>query len=111
MASTFRTREKTLSKITRSARGQPCQIRLPGCDGGGPTTVFCHYSLSGLSGMAIKSGDVFGAYGRYTCHAIVDGHLKRPAEYSRADVRLAHAEGCFRTQALLVAQGLVNVLA
>ena len=96
------------TKITKSARGEACTIRLPGCDGGGETAVLCHYSLSGLSGGSFKAADCQGAYGCYSCHQVVDGQKPRPEGYTRAEVRLAHAEGVFRTQAILKQKGLLT---
>lgn len=97
------------TKITKSARGQPCQIRIPGCDGGGETTVFCHFSLAGYFGKGSKAPDLLGAYGCYHCHQVVDGQKPRPQCWRREDVRLAFAEGCLRTLVLLEEQGLVEV--
>lgn len=82
--------------LRKLARGQPCQVRLPGCDGGGDTTVLAHYRIAGLCGYGMKPPDVLGAWCCAKCHDLVDGraHL---ANLTRVEVRLAHAEGCLRT--------------
>lgn len=86
--------------VARSAaRGQSCLIRLPGCNGGGETTCLCHYRLAGYSGTGLKPPDSMGAFGCSNCHAVVDGRAPMPDGYTRESVRLAHAEGCLRTQA------------
>lgn len=87
--------------LRKLARGQPCQVRLPGCDGGGDSTVLAHYRLSGLCGMGLKPPDVLGAFCCARCHDVVDGR-RQLAEYNRDKVRLAHAEGCLRTAVLVL---------
>ncbi len=89
-----------MTTARRAARGQPCLIRLPGCDGGGETTCLCHYRLPGYCGTGLKPPDSMAALGCHSCHAIVDGRAPLPDGYTREAVRLAHAEGCLRTQAL-----------
>lgn len=82
--------------LRKLAEGQPCQVRLPGCDGGGPTTVLAHYRLAGYCGVGMKPPDVMGAWCCSRCHELIDGrqHL---GNMTRVDVRLAHAEGVMRT--------------
>ena len=82
--------------LRNEARHRPCQIRLPGCDGGGETTVLAHYRLSGYAGVGFKSPDIMGAWACYHCHDIVDGR-RSVGEATRTDIRLAHAEGVLRT--------------
>ena len=87
-----------MTSARKAARGKPCLVRLPGCDGGGETTVLAHYSLIGISGGGLKSPDAMGAWCCMSCHAIADGRAPLPEGYTRAEVRLALAEGVFRTQ-------------
>ena len=44
-------------------------VRLPGCDGGGETTVLAHYRLAGTCGTGCKSPDILGAWACASCHA------------------------------------------
>ena len=75
-------------------------IRLPGCNYDRSTTVLAHYSLAGYSGMGTKSDDyAFGSWSCSNCHDLVDGRVK--SDYDKSVLRLAHAEGCLRTQAEL----------
>ena len=79
------------------ARGKPCMVRLPGCSHDRSTTVLAHYRLSPYCGTGIKPDDlVFGAWCCSTCHDLIDGRVKY--EGDREVLRLAHAEGVFRTQ-------------
>lgn len=87
--------------LRKLANGQPCLVRLPGCDGGGETTTLDHYRLAGYCGTGIKPPDELGAFCCWHCHAVVDGRLKPPPEYDKTAIRLAHAEGCLRTAALV----------
>lgn len=82
------------------ARGEACQVRLPGCDGGGETTVLAHYRLAGYCGVGMKPPDVLGAWCCAKCHALVDGK-EHAANLTRTEARLAHAEGVLRTLAIV----------
>jgi hypothetical protein len=79
------------------ARGEPCLIRLPMCDGGGDTTVLCHYPLAGYRGMGLKPDDDLAAYGCFSCHNICDGRTPLPQGYTRQDVKVAFLEAVLRT--------------
>lgn len=83
-----------MSKLRKLARGQPCQIRLPVCNGDTSTTVLAHFRLTGISGLGFKPPDWLGAWACSSCHAYVDTH-KDP------ETQLDFAKGCFRTQAAL----------
>ena len=62
-----------------------------------------HYRMCGLNGVGMKPNDIFGAWACSSCHDAVDGRIK--TDYSRDDLRLAHAEGVFRTQQILKNEG------
>lgn len=79
------------------ARGKPCLVRIPCCDGGGESTVLAHYRLSGTCGVGIEPPDILAAWCCCKCHDVIDGRVKPPPNYTRNDVRLAHAEGVLRT--------------
>lgn len=96
-----------MSKITQSARGQACQIRIAGvCNHNRETTVLAHYRLAGTCGMGIKPPDFLGAYACSACHDVVDGRVR--VEMDEAEIALAHAEGVMRTLILLEKQGLIQ---
>lgn len=95
-----------MSKITESAKGEQCQIRLPGiCNHNPETTVFAHYRLAGTCGTGIKPNDIQGAYACSSCHDEID---RRTRILESNFVRLYHAEGVMRTQAILIKKGLVQ---
>lgn len=96
-----------MSKITKAARGRDCQVRLEGvCNFNPETTVLAHYRMSGLNGMGMKPPDIIGAWACSACHDAIDrrGHL----DLDREHVRLAHAEGCFRTLATLIRERVIS---
>lgn len=98
-----------MSKITDSARGMECQIRIPlVCNHNPETTVWCHANGSAAGkGIGMKSLDPLGAYGCSDCHDVVDG--RRPLfEWSRETVRLAFWEGHARSLRILIEKGLVK---
>ena len=88
-------RRPKMTPARKAANGKPCMVRLPGCDGGGETTVLAHYRLAGTCGTGIKPPDVLGAWACASCHDRIDGRVN--TGLPRAELRLAHAEGVFRT--------------
>ena len=93
-----------MSKLTKSARGEPCMIRLDGCYAGpeNETVVLAH--LNG-AGMAMKALDIHGAYSCFHCHEVLDGRIK--TDYEKEWLELIHLRGVIRTQTQMVARGLM----
>lgn len=87
-----------MKNARREARGKPCMVRLPGCDGGGETTVLAHYRLAGYCGTGLKPPDCMAAWACAPCHDAVDGRRKVEG-YLPSEIRHAHAEACLRTAA------------
>lgn len=84
--------------LRKLAKGKCCMVRLPGiCNFDPATTVLAHYRLPGLSGMGMKSPDEIAAYACSACHDAID--RRAHMELDRDTVKLAHAEGVFRTWA------------
>lgn len=92
-----------MKRITQSARGRDCEIRLPGCNPGpdNETVVFCHFRLMNVSGLGFKTDAPIGAYGCASCHAKVDSS-KDP------QVQLDFAKACFRTINILWKEGVIR---
>ena len=90
--------------LRKEARGRDCQVRLPGiCNFNPETTVLAHYRMAGLNGAGIKPDDIFGAWCCVACHDACDFRVK--TNYTREELRLALAEGVFRTQQILRMEG------
>ena len=94
-----------MSKITESARGKDCTVRLPGiCNWDSQTVVLAHL---GGGGMGTKKPDYQGAYCCSSCHDALDGRTK--TLFSKEYLELAHRQGVERTQEQLVENGLLVV--
>jgi hypothetical protein len=98
-----------MSKITRSAEGLFCQIRLPDiCNHDNTTTVWCHANGSAAGkGLHMKSHDLLGAYGCSNCHDVYDRRV--PVQLPRVEVELAFWEGHARSLVLLIERGIIVV--
>ena len=99
------------SKLTKAARGKPCQVRLfPYCDGGGETTVFAHMNCDD-KGMGFKSPDWWGADCCAKCHDIIDGRVCRndTAGFNRAEINQAFTAGVYRTIKSRIEEGLILI--
>jgi hypothetical protein len=96
------------NRITKAARGRDCMVRIPGiCNGNPETVVLAHYRLAGTCGTGMKPNDLQGAWACSACHDAIDG---RSATWdTQQEIRLYHAEGCFRTIDTLVREGLVKL--
>lgn len=96
-----------MSKITKSAMGEECQMRLSGiCNGNQETTVFAHYRRGLMGGMGMKPEDLFGAYLCSNCHDVVDGRTK--TEISRFTLDSEFMSAVLRTQKILLRKGLIK---
>jgi len=92
-------------KITDSAKGEDCQVRLAGiCNFDRETTVAAHL---GGGGMGVKVDDIFIAYSCSSCHSAIDGQTRGAC--SREELKLAHLEGVIRTQRILLKKGLIKI--
>ena len=91
-------------KLRQSAKGQECQIRLPGiCNFNTETTVLAH--LNG-GGIGIKKDDWQAAFACSACHDEID----RRTRYMDADtVELEHRRGVERTQTHWLEMGLITI--
>lgn len=96
-----------MSKITESAKGETCTIRLPSvCNHNNETVVLAH--INGVRfghGTGKKVNDFHGAYACSSCHDAVDGRFK--THYTHDELKLAHLEGVIETQMRLKQKGLM----
>ena len=105
MSLTKSTRHES-KRIRESARGRECQVRLHGiCNGDNSTVVLAHVRLN--TGAGRKESDLLGAYCCAACHDEVD---RRTRNISSLDaVKVAFYEGVFRTQRILLDEGLIVI--
>ena len=89
-----------MSKYTKSAKGQQCQVRIPGiCNHNTETVVFAHL---GGGGMGAKMPDIHGAYACSSCHDEIDG---RTQLYSKHQNHIDFLEAVIRTQEIMIKNG------
>lgn len=89
-------------KLLASAKGQPCTFRIPTiCNFDPQTTVACH-GPDKLRGKAMKTLDLWIAYGCSNCHKALDERqIPEWEEY--------WLQGILETQKRLVEAGLIIV--
>ncbi len=96
-------------KIRESARGEDCDVRIPGaCNFDPATVVWSHFpGLAGGRGMGLKSLDLCGVYACSRCHDVVDDRAPLPEGETRQSVMLAWHEGHLRSLVKLRTKGLI----
>ena len=95
-----------MSKITQSARGEDCAVRIPGvCNFDSETTVYAHAPCVD-KGMGIKTPDymAWGAYACSKCHDLIDGRHQGWSEMSIS----YWFPAIYETQKKLRAKGLIR---
>lgn len=100
-----------MSKIRQSARGEECQIRIPGvCNGNPETTVWAHANGSAAGkGIGMKSPDILGAYACSNCHDAYDRrqYARIGCLFSREQVELMFWQGHARSVRILMDKGIL----
>lgn len=95
-----------MTDLRKSARGEPCRVRLPGvCNGNPDTSVLAHLRLAGITGVGMKAPDLLAAIACSACHDEIDG---RTRHLERDFVKLCFFEGMARTQDWWIGQGVVT---
>ena len=94
------------TKITKSARGEECTVRIEGvCNYNPETTTLAH--LNG-GGVGTKVIDIHGCYACSSCHEWLDGGYTRTPNMQRNVRDLRHLQAVIRTQTLLVGKKLIQ---
>lgn len=95
-------------KILRHARGQPCQLAIPGICGHDPeTTVFAHLNGGSFGkGMGIKAHDIAGFFADDRCHSAYDQHK---TGLSDGDLNAALLKAVIGTWLILINDGVIVV--
>lgn len=92
-------------KIRNSARGQECQVRMPGvCNRNNETVILAHVGKG--AGMGQKCDDIHATYACSACHDVIDGRVRIGDPRIN---RLYAYEAMVRTQKLLLEQELIQV--
>ena len=94
-------------KITKSAKGQDCTVRVFGiCNFDNTTTVFAHLNGFG-KGKGQKNHSIHGCYACSECHRWLDGGYVHG--YTRDTRDLEHLRAVVKTQKILLDNGLITV--
>ena len=94
-------------KIRNSARGEDCQVRIPGiCNFNPETTIPAHIGHGGGTGM--KAADLEIAYCCSDCHDLIDDRVNS-VRFTRDAILVMAFEGAARTRSILVNKGLIEV--
>jgi len=95
--------------LREQARDRDCQIRTDECNRDPETTVLCHVHKPSIGGGAgLKVNDFIAAHGCSACHDRVDGRSGRPRTYREVlEDTVDLYEGVFRTQKLLMDEGIL----
>ena len=88
------------NKITRSAIGKTCTLRLGKCSGD-DTVILAHLGL--VRGMGLKSHSIHSCYACHACHLI---------EEDKSDDRCTWKDrfrACEETQLIMIDLGLITI--
>lgn len=98
-----------MTPIRKAARGEDCQILIPGiCNGNPETTVLCHDNrLKSGKGMGLKAPDTEAAFGCSCCHDVLDGRRPRPEWLTLEMLWMAFDAAVVRTHARLREKGVM----
>lgn len=89
-----------MANLKKLARGQECQVRIPGvCNFNSETTVLAHIRMPGITGTGMKAPDLLGAWCCSACHQATE---------SNPSVRGDFLEGVARTQNKLIEMGVIK---
>jgi hypothetical protein len=97
-----------VSKLTKSAQGKDCTVRIIGyCNGNTETTVSAH--VNGVRfghGTGQKVNDLLAADCCSSCHDVLDYRVR--SNYTKDELKLFHYEGVMETLLRRQREGLIN---
>jgi len=95
-------------KLRNSAKGQDCNVRIPGwCSFNPETTILAHVGIG--SGMGQKSDDIEATFCCSVCHDIIDRRMT--TNFNSDEIKLMAKEGAERTRKHWLQVGLIKVAA
>ena len=95
-----------MSKLTKSAEGKVCQLRLEGCLPGTETVVAAHL---GGGGMAAKVSDLHIMYACMNCHDLFDGRKQAKPPYEKEWLELQGHRAVICTQKIMIREGVIKL--
>ncbi len=86
--------------LRKFAKGQDCQLRIPGyCSHDTEKVVWCHVRKGGVAGWGQKPPDLCGIIGCFECHAVIDGVIR--TDYTKVEIESMMLDGMVRTMAIV----------
>jgi hypothetical protein len=97
-----------MSKITESARGKQCQLRLEGClSPNTETTVFAHLNGAGMAMKQRINNFDFGFYSCANCHDLYDGRISLAPPIEKEWLELQVLRAVIKTQMIMAKNGVI----
>ena len=93
-----------MSALRKAARGEACQVRLPGCEYGSETVSLAHIRRPWNAGVGTKPSDLHGAFACASCHAALD---RREGYLTQAEIDAAFLDAHLRTLDIWKERGLI----
>lgn len=90
--------------IRSAAEGQPCSLRLMGCNMDTETTVLAHIRTKGV-GMGRKPDDSMAVFACSNCHDVIDHRSNTPMMDKEVKGRIIH--GLAETHQHLLSTGVM----
>lgn len=85
-----------MTDLRKLARGQDCQVRIPGiCNFNPETVVLAHFRMPGTCGVGMKPHDYQAAICCSACHDALD--QRTPTHYAKSELDLMMCHGILRT--------------
>jgi hypothetical protein len=97
-----RTKRSRLPDLRSLAKGQNCQIHLPGCNYNPETVVGAHIRRANIAGMGQKPCDLAMLYACSNCHDVIDGRVK--SALTRLELDQFILFGLLRTLSIVYAE-------
>lgn len=95
-----------MTKLRKSARGQPCLVRIPGvCNHDPETVVLAHVRRGQVAGTGQKPADLCGVFACSSCHNEID---RRTRKVSMDELDGYILDGMCRTLAYWSREGLIR---
>ena len=93
-------------KLTKSARGEECTLRLhPFCNQNPETTVLAHVGRG--AGMGRKNHSISGVYACSACHDVIDGRIR--AAISKEELLAQQIDALGRTHLRMIENGVIKL--
>lgn len=85
-----------MTDLRKLARGQECQVRIPGvCNFNPETVVLAHFRMPGTCGVGMKPSDWQAAFACSACHDALDMRVR--TNYYKDALDLMFCMGILRT--------------